>query len=171
MQSLCRKSIRHVVVGNLPMLIWAPTLITCSVVCHTEAHDNLRLVHNTKPARYDLPFQYNAGLWQTDRHTDRHVAIANTSLIRADESPGLCSDHFVILRSREHSTVPVLSLGEPSKGEHWCGGTVVGPWRLTRGHESDWKPVASPQDQSSPKTREKSGRPPSCYKNCVVHRS
>ena len=59
-----------------------------------------------------------------------------------------------------------------TRGEHRCGGTVVGPWRLTRGHESDWKPVASPQDQSGSKTREKSGSPPtpSCYKNCVVHR-
>ena len=64
---------------------------------------------------------------QTDRYTDRHVAIANTSLIRADKSPGLCNDHFVTLRSCEHSTVPVLSLGEPSTGQHRCGGTVVGP--------------------------------------------
>jgi len=43
------------------MLICGPTLIMCSVVCHTEAHNNLRLVHSTKPARYVQPFQYNAG--------------------------------------------------------------------------------------------------------------
>ena len=71
------------VVGKLPVLICGTTLITCSVVFHTEVHNNLRLVHNTKLARYVQRFQYNAGLWQTDRRTDRHVATANTSLIRA----------------------------------------------------------------------------------------
>ena len=40
------------VAGNLPLLICGPTLITCSVLCHTEAHNNLWLVHSTKPARY-----------------------------------------------------------------------------------------------------------------------
>jgi len=66
-----------------PNAVASTAPISSSIVCHNEAHNNWRLVHSAKPARYVRPFQFNAGLWQTDRRTDGHVAIANTSLIRA----------------------------------------------------------------------------------------
>jgi len=33
-----------------------------------------------KQARFVQPIQYNAGVWQTDRETDRHMALADTAL-------------------------------------------------------------------------------------------